>query len=68
MDEFLDGAVEGNIRLLPDLLRGLNREEKVLRGQVSQPAGLIQSRQVISHSSLMHNLTKLLVWCGLLMS
>lgn len=34
MDDFLDLAVEGNIRLLPDLLRSLRKEEKALRGQV----------------------------------
>jgi hypothetical protein len=34
MDEYLDEAVGGNIRLLPDLLRSLRKGEEVLQGEV----------------------------------
>ena len=34
MDDYLDGAIGSKICLLPDLLRGLQKEEAVLQGQV----------------------------------
>ena len=35
MDEFLDGEIGENSKLLPDLLRGLKKEETLLQGQVN---------------------------------
>ena len=34
MDEFLDGEIGENSKLLPDLFRGLKKKETLLQGQV----------------------------------
>ena len=36
MDEFLDGEIGDNSKLLPDLLRGLKKKESTLQDQASQ--------------------------------
>ena len=40
MDEFLDDEIGDNIKLLPDLLRGLKKKESVLQDQASQDSFL----------------------------
>ena len=34
MDDFLDEEIGENVKLLPDLLRGLKKKEDLLQGQV----------------------------------